>query len=639
MCKKKKRSPRKSPRKKTKVPEKVEYAEVEAAEVEAAEVKKIEILEKKEIPNKPSKILPIKEYLGGAFQKRIQDRYMHYSRKSGLNAPVENDFHLKNLVLNYLNGRIFKAHRRILYRDDVIQCWVQDKAEVLSCLQVFIEGQNFKKLNAKGELVDYFRSLGDIVNMANTIYNYREVPEFDEIDNFILKHCANKINYLDGWTYHIPNNEFYRTRTQEYYYLNTGFTKPTYNEKKATLLFNEIHKVFGDNTAIFLAHFSRIMSGQSFIDKVLTLVTGPRHSAKGTVLQMFSVAFGRYVSTGPMNFFLCHQNDKISSDPESLNKYIANILGISTCRMCYSTEMASKDEDSSNKIYNPVVINGSYSRSLNGGGDLLAVRKLYANVFMAIQVACLVLQSNAIYPSNPAIASDTVVFIRTVGKFLNKFDYEEAIKMGGKDAENVYLRDSSFRANLVHGDLCSQLPFLLSEYHNKFPIKFPKNFFFRQIKRDTNVLFVDVVRKFISPEKDARTPAWQIRKVVDAFKNYLPQKITPHGFLQLLYPDHDFISKKKTDVNPEGHRETLSCRMDLKLDAELFKIIPVEEINKLSEAMEERDDLRASKENTETKVDCTNPLRNTPYSRTRVLTKEDLSPAEVCRGSRRNLFE
>ena len=623
------KSPRKSPRKKTNSPEKMEDAEV----------KKIEILEKKEIATKPSIKLPTKEYLGGKFQKRIQDRYMHHSRKYGINAPVQNDFHLKNLVLNYLNGRIYRAHKRVLFRDDVTQCWLQDKAEVLGCLQVFIEGQNFKKLNSKNEIVDYFRGLGDIITMANAIYNYREVPEYDAIDDFILKHCANKINYLNGWTYHIPNNTFYRTRIQDYYYVNTGLNKPEYNEEKTTELFNEIKKVFGDNTAIFLAHFSRIMSGHGNRDKVLTLVTGARHSAKGTVLQMFSVAFGKYVSTGPMNFFLCHQNDKISSDPESLNKYIANIAGISTCRLCYSTEMASRDEDSSNKVYNPVVINGSYSRSLNGGGDLIAVRKLYQNVFMAIQVACLVLQSNAIYGTNPVKSSDTVVFIRTVGRFLGKFDYDEAIKSGGKDAENVYLRDSSFRSNLAHNDLCSQLPFLLGEYHNSLPIKFPKNFFFRQIKRDTNVLFIEVLKKFIYPEKDARAPAWMIRKVVETFKTNLPLKITPHGLLEILYPDNDFVSKKKTAVNPEGLRETLSCRMDLKLDSNVFKINPIEETTKLSEALEERDDLRASKENTETKVDCTNPLRNTPYSKIRIHTREALSPAEVCRGSVRNLFE
>jgi hypothetical protein len=585
---------------------------------------------------KIKKTQPVKAYLGETLQRRIYELYMHPSRKGGHNPPILNDTHLKSIVLHYLDKRIFKCNGRVLFRDDVNMVWIQNKADVVAALQIFIEGQNFKRLNAKDHLVDYFRSIGEMNVMANIIYNYREIPENDDLDNYILRHSRCKINYVDGWTYHMNFCEFRPTRTQDFYYCNTKTKRPFYSKNKTNQLFTEIQKVFGENTGLFLAHFSRIMAGEAFIDKLLTLVTGPRHSSKGTVLSMFQIAFGQYCSCGPMNFFLCHQNDKLT-DADNLNKYIASISGISTCRLCYSTEMSSKDSDCQSKVYNPIVLNGSYSRSLNNGGDQIAIRKLYQDTFMGLQVACLVLQSNCLYGTNPAIASDTCVFIRTQGRFLNQFDYDSVMEKGGEESKHVYLRNPSFRAELETNKLPEQLVFLLAEYYNNQPIKFPKNFFFRNEKRERSSVFFDVLRKFITPEVGALTPAWSLRLVTEKFKAFLPQKISPHGLLQLLYPAINFPSAKKSAIGPKGARETLSCRIDLRLNNDLFKIDALNEINLLSDTMEENEDLRASAENNLTQVDCTNPKRLTPYAKLRIVPKFHRSPEEPC-GGKRNLF-
>jgi hypothetical protein len=578
---------------------------------------------------------PSKEFLASSLQKRVSELYMHHSRRNTVNAPIGSDFHLKSLLLHYLNGRIFRAHKRILFRDDVNQYWVNEKADVLACLEIYIEGQDFKKKTPKGSVIDYFRSLGEIKAFANSLYNYREIPENDDIDHYILRHTRGKINYLNGMTYYMKYDQFRRTTVQDYYYLNTKKEIPTKNKGKMSELFGEIKKVFGDHTELFLAHFSRIMSGEGNVDKLLTCVTGPRHSSKGTVLSMFQLAFGGYVSQGPMNFFLCHQHDKMS-DPDSLNKYLASVSGISTARLCYSTEMASRDENHPDRIHNPIVLNGTYSRSLNACGDQIPIRKLYVDTIMAIQVACIVLQSNAIYPTNPSIAGDTVVFIKTKGRFLTPFEYENLKAKGAKD---IYIRDPKFRENLITNQLADQLPFLLAEFYNTMPIKFPINFFFRGERKDTTVVFMDVLRKYITYQPGEYTPAWLIRSIIARFKDYLPRGTTNTGLLRILYPDIHFVSKKRGALNQDGIRETLSCRLELKLDPALNEINPLEEIHAIGDQQEEENDLRNASENISTKIDCTNPDRIvTPYARIRTIPTFQKSPPEICQGTKKNLF-
>jgi hypothetical protein len=104
---------------------------------------------------------------------------------------------------------------------------VNEKADVLACLEIYIEGQDFKKKTPKGTVIDYFRSLGEIKAFANSLYNYREIPENDDIDHYILRHTRGKINYLNGMTYYMKYDQFKRTTVQDYYYLNTKKEIPT----------------------------------------------------------------------------------------------------------------------------------------------------------------------------------------------------------------------------------------------------------------------------------------------------------------------------------------------------------------------------------------------------------------------------
>ena len=576
----------------------------------------------------------IKDNNGKIFQNRLFDKFMHFTRMTGNNAPVENDSCMRSIILNYLDGRIFRVHKRIMLRDDEEKCWLQDKDAILSYLHVFIEAQDFKKRNPKGEIVDYFRSLGEITTMTNHIYNYKVIPVNDSLHEYIAKNTRGKINYANGITYHLQFKKFLRTRVREFNYVNTGVNPPVEDLDKKNILFSEIQKSFGDQAGLFLAHFSRIMAGYGILDKKLTLITGPRHSAKGTILGFFSKAFGSYVSCGPMNFFLCNHHDKLT-DPEGLNKHIAGIIGISYCRLVYSTEMFSRDQDMNSRFYNPICINGTYSKALNGAGDLIALRKLYHDTCMIIQIACIVLQSNVVYPVNPKIAEDTMVSIKTEGQFLEHMDYQMEKKKGTR---NIYLRDINFRSD--PDNLSDQLVFLLSDFYQDKSVPWPKSCFDRTKKKTPAFIFLEIAKKYIYYQEGARTPRWPLDQFLEKFKEFVPEKLTPHGLLHLLYPDSHFRSQKKTSTDRDGKTQTLSVRVNLNFDHEIFKLNISEEIHKLSEKMEDEEDLKASKQFRLSSVDCFDPNREkTPNVRIKELPEYQGSPSTPLEEHRpRSLF-
>jgi hypothetical protein len=573
-----------------------------------------------------------KDNNGKKFQMRLFNKYMHRSRLSGNNAPVASDSAMRTLILNYLDGRIFRVNGNVMLRDDEEKVWLQHKQPILSYLHVFIEAQDFKKLNSKGFIVDYFKGLGEISSMCNHIYTYKLIPDNDSLHEFISLNTRGKINYPGGLTYHLKFKKFRKTKTKEFNYVNCGVPPPIENLEKKQRLFNEIQKAFGDQAGWFLAHFSRIMAGFGILDKKLTLVSGPRHSAKGTILSFFSKAFGSYVSCGPMNFFLCNQNDKLS-DPDGLNKHIAGIMGISWCRLVYSTEMYSKDQDINSRFYNHICLNGTYSRSLNGGGDWLALRKLFHDTIMVIQVGCIVLQSNTTYPVNPKIAEDTIVSIKTEGKFLEPHIYEIEKKKGTR---NIYLRDPLFRSDPEN--LNDQLIFLLSDFYQEKSVPWPKANFDRLKKKSNSVLFLEIAKKYIFFQENAKTPRWPLDLFLEKFKEYLPEKLTPHGLLNLLYPDCHFPSQKKSALDRDGKTQTLSVRVNLFFDHEIFKINFSEEINKLSVKLEDEEDLLATKQTLKSQVECTDPTRKTPNIIIRDIPEFMSSPSTPVEQRPRSLF-
>ena len=588
--------------------------------------------EKAETGKKEKKSINIGSKVATGIQKLIINLFQEpFLKKNPQEGIVKNDREARNLIFHLLEGRIFNCRGVIHVRNDWECIWMVLESDILTFFRKYVEGQDLKNLNSEGAPVPYFKGDADLERFVKGLYNSPHIPIKDDLEFQIRQNCLDRINFKNG-TFNLRRQTFDSRIPPKYYYFHTEASDcPIPDEDKIRELQKLLYGQFGEDMFVLLAYLSRVMSGNAVEDKTVMFLWGDRSSGKGTLFDIIHACFEAYTGTSSMHWILKNEGDKAATQ-EVLQRNIASIVGLSTKRLISSHELYTADRPSENSriTVKQLLLIGAYLKIMCAAGDKVPARALYQEQKLITPSAAILLQSNTIYPIDPADAAQNIVFFKTICRYVTKEKYDELKAEGGSVSKNIFIKDENFRKNLKTSGLPQQLLFLLARHFSKRSVAWPLHFFLnKKSLLSRNFYFLETLRDtHVCAKEGSFTPSWKLKAFIERFKAFLPSGFSPSDLINYLILDHRnaLETVRVYSENKDGKMETLTGKKNLYLNPAAFEL-DGDECIELYEAQieKEKEDQEIAQKSKIALLDCTHvDAQSSP-----ILKKRDLSPAPL----------
>ncbi len=332
---------------------------------------------------------------------------------------VEDDADAAEILLQHLEGSIFKSLDHIYIKTQHYQTWTSHPKQVDNELQLQCTNLDIKKVTGNGKIVSFSRNSStcrQIVEKAKLL-----VLIDDSFANRLFHQSINKIFFLDGvydFTQHNPKTNKYGVFRKENNLdltpirLNKKF--PQRNEKHIEKVDEVISSIFKDEPTkiTFLQNISRGIGGR-YTDKSWSFLCGPRDCGKGVITDALIAAFDEYVKTFDANNLIYKKG---FGGDEAKTK--AWMLPLRWARLAFGNEInVSNDGEDSNAKLNGIIIKSTVS-----GGDKQIARDLYQSPIEFIFAARMFLCINEIPEIVPNDACETMTLFNLKNKFVDSLD-------------------------------------------------------------------------------------------------------------------------------------------------------------------------------------------------------------------------
>lgn len=296
---------------------------------------------------------------------------------------ITDDNHGATLLLEKLKDSLLYNDKQLFYKKGHL--WINDPDEINNYLLNYILMSGlYKASNKDGEAVPYSQNIKCADNLLKALYIKIKTAEKINVDVYTKLHTTSKgrLCFLDG-VLDFKLGKFFTWDTIDFEYYTCVMIKRNYKDYFENPNLEVVKKIksdiydnlYGDNCCMALNAISRAMAGHCE-DKNFMEYVGNRNCGKGILFDNLTSAFGDYVSSFELDYFLYNRQTPGRSEPSpKLNYWYIDLQFV---RLAISQETPAVEKN--------LKINGQLWKKACGGNDTHHCKRNYDKVDTKVKI-------------------------------------------------------------------------------------------------------------------------------------------------------------------------------------------------------------------------------------------------------------
>lgn len=379
---------------------------------------------------------------------------------------ITDDNHGATLLLEELKNSLLYHDKQLFYKQGYI--WINDPEQINNYLLDYIMMSGLNKASKKEEddAIPYSQNTKSAENLLKALYVKIKTSKQINLDIYTKLHQTTKgrLCFLDG-VLDFKAGKFYTWDKIDFEYFTCVMLKRNYKDYFDNPNLEVVNKIktdiydnlYGDDCGTALNALSRALAGHCE-DKNFMEYVGNRNCGKGILFDNLKNAFGEYVSSFELSYFLYNRATPGTSEPApKLNYWYIDIQFV---RLAISQETPSVEKN--------LKINGQLWKKACGGNDDHICKRNYdrINTTVKIDTTFSVMGNNELVYDTPDTKEHRIFFSSSV-QFKKQQDIDK-MKADGEDQRIIdafKVKDDALRDKCLSDEWMNATVYLIYQHY------------------------------------------------------------------------------------------------------------------------------------------------------------------------------
>jgi len=369
------------------------------------------------------------------------------------------------ILLDELKNSLLYHSSQLFYKHGYL--WINDPEQINNYLLDYIMMSGLYKASKKeDEAIPYSQNIKCAENLLKALYVKIKTSQKINIDIYTKLHTTTKgrLCFLDG-VLDFKTGKFYTWDKIDFEYFTCVMIKRNFKEYFDNPNLEIVNKIkadiydnlYGDDCGTALNALSRALAGHCE-DKNFMEYVGNRNCGKGILFDNLKSAFGEYVNSFELSYFL--YNRATAGSSETAPKLNYWIIDLQFVRLAISQETPSVEKN--------LKVNGQLWKKLCGGNDDHICKRNYdrVNTTVKIDTTFSVMGNNELVYDTPDTKEHRIFFSSSV-QFKKQQDIDK-MKANGEDQRIIdafKVKDDALRDKCLSEEWMNATVYLLFQHY------------------------------------------------------------------------------------------------------------------------------------------------------------------------------